>query len=464
MLIAEAGIEYPKGGEFTAQALGLLLDRTDIKKKGSKLRVFDVLAAALKQDESLKKQQLSALKDLTKFLYPILKDDEDDRSNKGTWIPLELENSAKYRAKLYANAKEIPHTRTVKGKDGNYTVTTDVICTRHLRISSPEQVIYWLEDKLKVKNDTPDTSWYLSAETCTILLWFLATNPQMSFSCEEMLENLATPGKGSGSSKGYKKAESLEAKLAAANKKIAELEEKLKEKEKDFSEYTLALKEEAEQQEKAHSKSCSAWAHLLEYFKLALVQQEVTIAEQKEKIAEQALKLGVYSSEEKLILDNAPDLKEFWDLVVHTFKQEMVNPSKCLYSVREFIEASSRLVVKKGSYRKVRILEVEGFEPMPLDEDDIKTVGKPMGSIFRCLLNKAPKTSGANLYPESYARLCQWFAFKCSRYNPKQWFPSSDKFRFSVETGELGKYNIPKRNYLSNEELINLPALGAAAA
>ena len=421
-----------------------------------------MIAVALKQDESLKKQQLSALKDLTKFLYPILNDEGNTKINEGTWIPLELESSAKYRAKLYANAVEIPHTRTVKGKEGKYTVTTDVICTRHLRLSSPEQVLYWLEDKLTVKNDTPDNSWYLAPETCTVLLWFLATNPQMSFSCEEILANLATPGKGSGSSKGYRKAEGLEAKLAAANKRIAELEEKLKEKEKDFSEYTLALKEEAEQQEKAHSKSCSAWAHLLKYFRLALVQQEVTIAEQKETISEQAVKLEAYSEEEKLVLDFAPDLKEFWDLVVHTFKQEIVNPSQTFYSVRDFIENSSRLVVNQRS-RKVRVLEVDGFSPMPLDEDDIKTVGKPMGSIFRCLLNKAPKTSGANLYPESYARLCQWFAFKCSRYNPRQWFPSTDKFRFSFSTGELSKNGIPVRNYFTNEQLINLPTIGAAA-
>lgn len=251
--------------------------------------------------------------------------------------------------------------------------------------------------------------------------------------------------------------------LGKANEKIKELETKGKEQLANFEKDNLAQKAEVRKIASTHKKSCTAWAHLLKYMLMAQLQLMGEIKQQKETISEQAVKLDVYSEKDRLVLENAPDLKEFWDLVVDTFKQEMVSPSKALYSVREFVENSSRLVVKQGSYRKVRILEVDGFDNMPVDEDDIKTIGKPMGSIFRCLLNKSPKTSGANLYPESYSKLCQWFAYKCSRYNPKQWFPSSDKLRFSVETGELGKYNIPKRNYLSNEELINLPTLGAAA-
>ena len=282
------------------------------------------------------------------------------------------------------------------------------------------------------EKNSHDPSWYFSLEASAFLLHLLAVNPKLSKVTDEtIITNLRKGTKGS-SGGGYSKLKELEQKVIDMQQQIEDLQKELAEAKQQHSEICTEYKETLV----SHHNECSAWARLLNFLTLANLKLKGTIENQQRTINKQSAELSFFTERDELVMENAPDLKEFWDLIVDVFTTEINSPSTRFYSVKEFVENNSIPCHKDGSHN-IRLLNKDVLGLMPFEEKDLLTFGKPMGAIFRCLLNKVPLKSGSLKYPESYSKLCQWFAYKCSRYNPSQWYPSKEKEAVNSSNSEL---------------------------
>lgn len=414
-------LEVTVAEEFCSEAIDLILDNENIKRDDDgRIRFYDLLAIALQSDKYSKQFQITALKEFAKYIDLHSEDDYDE-----ILIPVKLEASPKYRKKLLKPGNFVK--RKVKETDSHEEYFTKII-----RWSSPEQVQYWLAQVLEYEVDPRDPSWYFSLEASAFLLHLIAANPKMKdIDHEAILSNLKKGTKGS-SGGGYSKLKELEQKVLNMQQKIEDLQKELAEAKQQHSDVCT----EYEETLVTHHNECSAWARLLNFLTLANLKLQGTINTQKETIAEQTAKLSFFTERDELVMENAPSLKEFWDLVVDLFASELDSPSIRSYTVREFAINNS-ISSHKDCVNKVHVLNKDVPGLMPFDEADIRTIAKPMGTLFRCLLDREPLDSNGKKYPESYSKLCQWLVYKCSRYNPSQWHPSKTKHTVNQSNSEL---------------------------